>query len=92
MIGVGRYAEQRASIALKDPQSKVVVDGTTHRSPINPQANKNWRSIALQQLTELGVMDIIKSTIKESFDTLHASASKETGYTKGPSCSNVYSC
>ena len=66
MIGVGRYAERRASIALKGSQSKVVVGGITHPSPINPRANKNWRGIAMQQLTELGVMDIIKPTKKVS--------------------------
>ena len=65
MIGVGRYAERRASIALKGSQCKVVVGGITHPSPINPQANKNWRSIVMQQLTELGVLEMIRTTRKD---------------------------
>ena len=65
MIGVGRYAERRATVALKDSQSKVVVGGITHPSPINPQANKNWRSIVIQQLTELGVLEMLKTTRKD---------------------------
>ena len=65
MIGIGRYTERRASVALKDAKSKIAVGGITHPSPINPQANKNWRSMALQQLTELGVMEMIKMTKKD---------------------------
>lgn len=65
MIGVGRYAERRASTVLKESQSKVIVGGITHPSPINPQANKNWRSIAMQQLTELGVLETIRTTRRD---------------------------
>ena len=66
MIGIGRYAERRASIALKgDRSTKVIVGGITHPSPINPKANKNWRSIAIQQLTELGVLEMIRTTKKD---------------------------
>lgn len=65
MIGIGRYAERRASIALKGGQSKVIVGGVTHPSPINPKANKNWRGIAIQQLTELGVLEMIRTTKKD---------------------------
>jgi len=52
-------------MALKDAHSKVVVGGIIHPSPINPQANKNWRGIALQQLTELGVLEVIKTARKD---------------------------
>ena len=65
MIGVGKYAERRASIALKDSQSKVIVGGIIHPSPINPQANKNWKSIAMRQLIELGVLEMIRTTRRD---------------------------
>lgn len=77
VIGVGKYAEKRAAIALghvssrrssRDGQERqpgarvreVKVCSITHPSPINPAANKDWTGLAVGQLTELGVVDVVK--------------------------------
>lgn len=40
VIGVGRFAEQRAAEALRG--TGVEIGGVTHPSPANPLANKDW--------------------------------------------------
>ena len=77
VIGVGKYAEKRAAIALgtvckrrrkkndvredlKERRREVRVCSITHPSPINPLASKDWTSLAISQLTELGVLEVIK--------------------------------
>ncbi len=78
VIGIGKYVEKRAAIALGRVNSgrkrgdggeekrlpgtgrEVKVCSITHPSPINPAANKDWTALATAQLTELGVMDVVK--------------------------------
>ncbi|XP_074653430.1 uncharacterized protein LOC141907621 [Tubulanus polymorphus] len=56
IIAVGKYAEERAQLALKnDGLEHVQVDALMHPSPINPIANKGWEEIARKQLIDYGV-------------------------------------
>ncbi|XP_061471081.1 single-strand selective monofunctional uracil DNA glycosylase [Rhineura floridana] len=59
VIGVGRFAEQRARKALSAAGIPVRVEGVMHPSPRNPQANKGWDAIIRAKLEELGVMAVI---------------------------------
>ncbi|XP_030054190.1 single-strand selective monofunctional uracil DNA glycosylase [Microcaecilia unicolor] len=61
VIGVGRFAEQRARRALAAAGMEVSVKGVMHPSPRNPQANKGWDSIMHNQLQELQVLPLLKS-------------------------------
>ena len=58
VIGVGQYAEARARVALNGDKVKVGV--VMHPSPINPAANKEWPKVMTSQLTELGVLEVIR--------------------------------
>ena len=40
----------------------MVVGGITHPSPINPQANKDWRGMCIQKLTEMKLLDVVKGS------------------------------
>jgi single-strand selective monofunctional uracil DNA glycosylase len=61
LIGIGKYAQQRAQTALKtyEPDLEVEVLTLMHPSPINPSANKGWEPIAEKQLQEMGVYHMI---------------------------------
>ena len=61
IIGVGKYAEQRSKIALRNFTNwSVSVSSMTHPSPINPAANKgNWAELVTRQLHDIGVLNII---------------------------------
>ncbi|XP_053152938.1 single-strand selective monofunctional uracil DNA glycosylase isoform X1 [Hemicordylus capensis] len=59
IIGVGRFAEQRARKALSAAGIPVRVEGVMHPSPRNPQANKGWDAVIRAKLEELGVMALI---------------------------------
>lgn len=59
VIGVGRFAEQRARKALSAAGLPVRVEGVMHPSPRNPQANKGWDASIRAKLDELGVMPLI---------------------------------
>ncbi|XP_066472098.1 single-strand selective monofunctional uracil DNA glycosylase isoform X2 [Tiliqua scincoides] len=59
VIGVGRFAEQRARKALLAAGIPVQVEGVMHPSPRNPQANKGWDAIIRAKLEELGVMTLL---------------------------------
>ncbi|XP_044299244.1 single-strand selective monofunctional uracil DNA glycosylase isoform X1 [Varanus komodoensis] len=59
IIGVGRFAEQRARKALSAAGISVRVECVMHPSPRNPQANKGWDKIIRVKLEELGVMNLI---------------------------------
>ncbi|XP_077185183.1 single-strand selective monofunctional uracil DNA glycosylase [Paroedura picta] len=59
VIGVGRFAEQRARKALSAAGMPVRVEGVMHPSPRNPQANKGWSAIIRARLEELGVMSLV---------------------------------
>ena len=53
VIGIGKFAEKRARIALSD--IKVKIGSITHPSPANPRANRGWEAIITRQLTDLGI-------------------------------------
>jgi single-strand selective monofunctional uracil DNA glycosylase len=53
VIGVGKFAEKRARIALCD--NKVKIGAITHPSPANPKANRGWEAIIIKQLANLGI-------------------------------------
>ena len=57
VVGVGRFAEERARKALKDIDIQIY--SIMHPSPASPAANAGWGDIALKQLTDLGIMDYI---------------------------------
>jgi len=57
VVGVGKFAEERARKALKDTDVKVC--SIMHPSPASPAANAGWSDIALTQLTDLGLMGYI---------------------------------
>jgi len=55
VIGVGKFAEGRARVALADRNIRV---GTVlHPSPASPAANRGWAEAATRQLVALGVWE-----------------------------------
>ncbi len=54
VIGVGKFAEKRARIALEGMNIKI--GSILHPSPASPLANKGWAVQATKQLKELGVV------------------------------------
>lgn len=59
VVGVGKFAEERAQKALKD--SNVEIYSIMHPSPASPAANSGWNNIALTKLTDLDLMCYIKN-------------------------------
>ena len=53
VVGVGRFAEERAQVALKGLDIKI--GGITHPSPANPKANRGWEAAIMTELAELGI-------------------------------------
>ncbi len=53
VIGVGKFAEKRARIAITN--RKVKIGMIAHPSPANPQANRGWESLIIKQLAEVGI-------------------------------------
>ena len=53
VVGVGRFAAERARAALSDLD--VRVGGITHPSPANPRANRNWAALVNKELKRLGI-------------------------------------
>ena len=53
VVGVGRFAEKRARIAIDNNGVKIGM--IAHPSPANPQANRGWESLITKQLVQLGV-------------------------------------
>jgi single-strand selective monofunctional uracil DNA glycosylase len=53
VVGIGKFAEKRARIALND--RKVKIGMIAHPSPANPQANRGWESLIIKQLADLGI-------------------------------------
>ena len=57
IVGVGKFAQKRALVALRDGGiDGVAVEAILHPSPASPAANKGWLEVADRQLTELGIM------------------------------------
>ena len=53
VVGVGKFAEKRARIAINNRQVKIGL--IAHPSPANPQANRGWESLISKQLADLGI-------------------------------------
>jgi single-strand selective monofunctional uracil DNA glycosylase len=53
VVGVGRYAAERARSALAGLPA--TVGGITHPSPANPRANRGWAELATAELKALGI-------------------------------------
>ena len=53
VIGIGKFAENRAREALID--HKVKIGMITHPSPANPTANRGWEPVIMKQLAALGI-------------------------------------
>lgn len=53
VIGIGKFAENRALDALKPINVKI--GGIMHPSPANPHANRDWAGIVKRQLKDLGI-------------------------------------
>ena len=53
VVGIGRFAEQRARIALHGLD--LAVGRVTHPSPANPSANRGWENLVSRELAALGV-------------------------------------
>ena len=61
VVGIGKFAEERAKKALKAAGIngvKVVV--IMHPSPINPAANKGWDQAVTKQLKDLDLLKYFK--------------------------------
>jgi len=53
VLGVGKFAAQRAAEALAE--RGVTVGAVTHPSPANPKANKGWEALLEAELAALGI-------------------------------------
>ena len=53
VIGVGKYAEQRARQALAD--FNVTIGVISHPSPANPKANRGWEALVEKELSALKI-------------------------------------
>ncbi|MBT3539884.1 MAG: single-stranded DNA-binding protein, partial [Opitutae bacterium] len=53
LIGVGAFAEKRASIALSG--MNIQIGKILHPSPASPAANRGWAETANKQLLEQGI-------------------------------------
>jgi single-strand selective monofunctional uracil DNA glycosylase len=53
VVGVGRFAADRARIALDGLDVKIGV--ITHPSPANPRANRGWEPIIVGELSAMGI-------------------------------------
>ncbi|XP_043939883.1 single-strand selective monofunctional uracil DNA glycosylase [Protopterus annectens] len=63
VIGVGKFAEQRARKAFSAAGMEVRVEGVMHPSPRNPIANKGWENIIHAKLQELEVLHLLTRTV-----------------------------
>ncbi|OWF52410.1 nuclear pore complex protein DDB_G0274915-like [Mizuhopecten yessoensis] len=60
IVAIGRYVEARALQALKEANiTNIKVHCLQHPSPLNPQANKGWDSIAMRTLQEFDLLHYI---------------------------------
>ena len=53
LIGVGRFAEERARVALAGYD--LTIGRITHPSPANPKANRGWERLIAEELSALGI-------------------------------------
>ena len=55
LVGVGRFATNRAQTACSDLDDPPEIGSVLHPSPASPAANKDWAGTAIRQLTNMGV-------------------------------------
>ncbi|MCZ2135681.1 MAG: single-stranded DNA-binding protein [Burkholderiales bacterium] len=55
VIGIGKFAETRARLAISQSHPKVKIGTILHPSPASPIANRGWAPQAAAQLAALGV-------------------------------------
>ena len=60
VVGIGRFAEQRARRALAAAGVAVRIEGFPHPSPRSARANKGWEEQARARLGELGVLELFR--------------------------------
>jgi len=53
VVGVGKFAEDRAHIALRGLE--ITIGRIAHPSPANPRANQGWAKLIERELVDLGV-------------------------------------
>jgi single-strand selective monofunctional uracil DNA glycosylase len=53
VVGVGRFAAERARIALDGLEVKI--GAVTHPSPANPRANRGWEPVIAAELSAMGI-------------------------------------
>ncbi len=60
VIGIGKFAERRAQVALEGVDVKIA--SILHPSPASPAANRDWVGKATAQLEQIGVLRARRST------------------------------
>lgn len=55
VIGIGKFSENQAALALSASHPKVMIGTVLHPSPASPMANRGWAPQATAQLTVLGI-------------------------------------
>ncbi len=55
VIGIGKFAEAQAHVAIGVSHPKVKIGTVLHPSPASPMANRGWAPQATAQLTALGI-------------------------------------
>jgi single-strand selective monofunctional uracil DNA glycosylase len=55
VVGVGKFAERRAKLALEETDFSGQIGTVLHPSPASPAANKGWAEKATLQLIDLGI-------------------------------------
>ncbi|XP_034245281.1 single-strand selective monofunctional uracil DNA glycosylase-like isoform X3 [Thrips palmi] len=60
VVGIGKFAEKRACIALNEACLKEVkVVSIPHPSPRNAHCSGNWKEVVAKILTDLGILDLL---------------------------------
>lgn len=55
VVGIGKFAETQAKLALHASHPKMMIGTVLHPSPASPMANRGWAPQAAAQLTALGI-------------------------------------
>lgn len=55
VVGIGKWAEKRATYALTGVKQPLKISTVLHPSPASPAANRGWAAAAVKQLTDAGV-------------------------------------
>lgn len=55
VVGVGKYAEDRAKLALSPQRPDLKIGRILHPSPASPKANQGWEGFATAEIRALGI-------------------------------------